>query len=38
MLSVGRGNRVVGVRGTNYWVEGRLKDVLYNMGNVASIL
>ena len=23
---------------TNYWVSGRLKDVLYNMGNIANIL
>ena len=27
-----------GVGGTNYWVEDRLKDVLYNTGKTANIL
>ena len=27
-----------GVGGTSYWVEDRLKVVLYNMGNIANIL
>ena len=26
-----------GRRDTNYWVWDRLKDVLYNMGNIANI-
>ena len=35
----GRGqHRGGGVGGTNYWVEDRLKDVLYNTGNTANIL
>ena len=27
-----------GVGGTNYWVLDRLKNVLYNTGNIANIL
>lgn len=27
-----------GVEGTNYWVQGRLKDVLYDTANIANIV
>ena len=34
----GRGNSGVGEWEVQYWVQDRLKDVLYNMQNIANIL